>query len=187
MQEQQLIIKGMTCNRCINAVRNQVSRLELEIIQLRLGELVVRSCGEELDLAKINSELQQLGFELVEDRKTRLSSGIKELVARVYSGDFDFPTRFRFSALVEKELFKDYDIVSAAFSETEGITLEQYIIKYRIERVKSMLLEERKSLSDIAFRLGYSSVAHLSRQFKSVVGMNPSVYRDNQQANSVMI
>lgn len=186
MQEQQLIIKGMTCNRCINAVRNQVSRLELEIIHLRLGEMVVRSSGAELDLEKINSELQPLGFALVEDRKTRLYSGVKELVAMVYSGNFDFPARFRFSALVEKELFKDYDIVSAAFSEIEGITLEQYIIKYRIERVKSMLVQSRESLSDISFKLGYSSVAHLSRQFKSVVGLNPSVFRENEQAASAL-
>jgi AraC-like DNA-binding protein len=102
---------------------------------------------------------------------------VKKITKEIYSGDFDFPVRFRFAVYISEKLHKDYDLISATFSAIEKKTLEKYIIDYRIEKIKEFLVYSSQTLSDMAFRLGFSSVAHLSRQFKTVTGFNPSWYR----------
>jgi AraC family transcriptional regulator len=118
-----------------------------------------------------------LGFTLLEDKKEKLVKETKGLMAEVYSGSFDFPTRFRFSELAARRLQKDYDTISATFSAVENTTLEKYIIDFRIEKVKEFLVYTPQTLGDISFRLGFSSVAHLSRQFKEITGINPSYFK----------
>ena len=103
---------------------------------------------------------------------------IKQFVAQVYSGDFDFPERFRFSEFVKQKLQKEYDIISDAFIASEKKTIEQYIIDYRINKVKEFLVYSNFTLSDIAFKLNFTSMAHLSAQFKQQTGLTPSFFRD---------
>lgn len=103
---------------------------------------------------------------------------VKVLIEKVYSGNFEFPSNYRFSEIVVAYLNKDYNRVSAVFSELEDITLEKYIIEYRIEKVKELLVYTNDTLPDIAYKLGFSSAAHLSRQFKEQTGLNTSYFKE---------
>lgn len=168
----------MVCQRCITVVGSELEAMGLTPHKVELGEVTVISATEKMDTQTVAERLRPLGFELLEDRKLATVQKVKDLVAAVYSGDYDFPDHFRFSDLVVKHLSKDYDSVSGLFALVEHKTLEQYIIHYRIEKVKEFLVYENKTLSDISFQLNYSSVAHLSRQFRQVTGLTPSHFRE---------
>lgn len=173
-----LFIKGMVCQRCIAVVRSELEGMGLTPHNVELGAVTVISAMETVDTQQVAERLHSLGFELLEDRKLATVQKLKDLIATVYSGDYDFPEHFRFSDLVVKHLSKDYDAVSALFALVEHKTLEQYIIHYRIEKAKEFLVYENKTLSDISFQLNYSSVAHLSRQFRQITGLTPSHFRE---------
>lgn len=173
-----LFIKGMVCQRCIMVVKSELEAMGLSTQKVELGEVTVISAKETVDTDLVAEKLLPLGFQLLEDRKLALVKKLKELVAEVYSGSYDFPHHFRFSDLVVKKLSKDYDSVSSLFALVEHKTLEQYIIGYRVEKIKEFLVYSTSTLSDIAFQLNYSSVAHLSRQFRQVTGLTPSHFRN---------
>lgn len=173
-----LFIKGMVCQRCIMVVKSELEAMGLSTQKVELGEVTVISAKETVDTDLVAEKLLPLGFQLLEDRKLALVKKLKELVAEVYSGSYDFPHHFRFSDLVVKRLSKDYDSVSSLFALVEHKTLEQYIIGYRVEKIKEFLVYSTSTLSDIAFQLNYSSVAHLSRQFRQVTGLTPSHFRN---------
>ena len=173
-----LFIKGMVCQRCIMVVKSELEAIGLSTQKVELGEVTVISAKETVDTDLVAEKLLPLGFQLLEDRKLALVKKLKELVAEVYSGSYDFPHHFRFSDLVVKKLSKDYDSVSSLFALVEHKTLEQYIIGYRVEKIKEFLVYSTSTLSDIAFQLNYSSVAHLSRQFRQVTGLTPSHFRN---------
>ena len=174
---QVLHIKGMVCQRCISTVAQLFTELGIPTAEVKLGQVVLGSPGNFSNLAILSHKLQQLGFSLLEDKKATLLNEIKDLVKEVYSGDYDFPYNFRFSILASNRLKLDYDAISAAFSAQEKITLEKYIINFRIEKVKEFLVYSTDTLDDISFKLGFSSMAHLSRQFKQVTGISPSYFR----------
>ncbi|GAA0564295.1 helix-turn-helix transcriptional regulator [Chitinophaga japonensis] len=173
-----IFIKGMVCERCILAVREVFRELNIPVVNITLGEITTVSALSAPDIAAIREKLEPLGFTLLENKKTKLVRDIKELVEQVYSGSYDFPADFRFSDVVTNRLHKDYNMISSVFSEIEDITLEKYIMEYRIEKAKELLVYTDENLSDIAFKLGFSSVAHLSRQFKSNTGLNPSHFKE---------
>ena len=166
----------MVCDRCMVFVREAMESLGVTVQEIKLGEVILNA-GESFDVSLIESRLASLGFGLVRDKQQQLVRAVKELVAEVYSGDFDFPYQFRFSDLVEQRLKLNYDQVSGSFSQIEGVTIEKYILQQRVRKVKEMLIYSTSSLSDISFRLGFSSVAHLSNQFKKITGLNPSQLR----------
>jgi AraC family transcriptional regulator len=172
-----IYIKGMVCQRCISTVKNEFEAAGLEVEEIHLGEVIFSSNIELPDATFFEKLLAPLGLSLLEDRKLRLIKEIKSLVSKVYNGQFDFPNRFRFSELVSQELGKDYDSISMIFSIAENMTLEKYIIEYRIEKIKEFLAYSEDTLADISFKLGFSSVAHLSRQFKQQTGMTPSFFK----------
>jgi AraC family transcriptional regulator len=176
-QQQKIYIKGMVCQRCIATIKSQLEELGLRPEAITLGEIIFSATGNNLDTLLLDHKLKPLGFTLLEDKKEKLVKETKGLIAEVYGGNFDFPTRFRFSKLAARRLQKDYDIISAAFSAIENTTLEKYIIDFRIEKVKEFLVYTPQTLGDISFRLGFSSVAHLSRQFKEITGINPSYFK----------
>jgi AraC family transcriptional regulator len=177
MDQNKLFIKGMVCDRCLIFVREAMAEQGVPVREIKLGELTF-SVLDSIDVSIIEKRLASLGFSLVKDKQQQLVRAVKELVAEVYSGDYDFPYQFRFSDLVVQRLALNYDLVSGTFSQVTGITLEKYILHQRIEKVKEMLTYCSISLSDISFRLGFSSVAHLSKQFKNLTGINPSQLRD---------
>lgn len=177
MQQQKYYIKGMVCERCIYTVKGTLEGLGIKIAELALGEvtLVTPSAIKE---PAIEEALKPLGFSLVQDKRLKLVKDAKALVAEVYSGRFDFPNGFRFSSFAAEKLDTNYDAISAAFSATELTTLEKYIIDFRINIIKELLVYTNKTLADIAFALGFSSVAHLSKQFKDHTGLNPSHFKE---------
>jgi AraC family transcriptional regulator len=177
-----IFIKGMVCERCILTIREVLKDLKIPFTGISLGEVTTVSLLTAPDIEALQARLRPLGFTLLEDKKTKLVRDLKSLVEKVYSGDYDFPPDFRFSDLVVAHFNKDYSSISAIFSDQENITLEKYIIQYRIEKVKELLVYTDDTLPDIAFKLGFSSGPHLSRQFKAQTGLNPSYFKEIRQS-----
>lgn len=176
-KEQKIYIKGMVCQRCIAMVKSELENIGLHPTNINLGEVTFSASTTIPDTATIEEKLKPLGFSLLEDKRVKLVVQVKALIAEVYGGDFDFPVRFRFSELAAERLHREYDTISSVFSSLENTTIEKYIIDFRIEKIKEYLVYTLQPLADISFRLGFSSVAHLSRQFKMVTGFNPSHLR----------
>jgi AraC-like DNA-binding protein len=185
--KQQLIIKGMVCQRCISTVRDQLSSLHIEPKVVELGVVHLENPIHPAEMLSLKKRLDQVGLFVLDDKQDLLVRKVKQLVAEVYSGDFHFPYNFRFSDLVETNVGKPYDQVSKLFSSLENTTIENYIKQYRIDKIKELMAYSKNSLSDIAFRLGYSSTAHLSKQFKDTTGLNPSFFREKKVGNHSFI
>ncbi len=127
-------------------------------------------------LTQLKERLAQLGFELLDDNKKRVIEKITNvIVEHVHYKPLD--DKHNFSEILSHALHKDYSYLSGLFSDVEGITIEKYIINQKIEKAKELLVYDELNLSEIAFRLGYSSVAHLSSQFKKVIGLAPSHFK----------
>jgi len=171
-----LFIKNMVCNRCIMVVQQELEKLGLDVKRITLGEVTL---GKELTSEKrkqIESVLIPLGFEVIDDKKSRIIEKIKNIIINlVHHHDND--TRTNLSELLSRELHHDYNYLSNLFSEVEGTTIEKYFIAQKIEKVKELLVYDELSLSEIAYRLNYSSVAYLSNQFKKVTGLTPSHFK----------
>ena len=170
-----LYIKNMVCSRCVTAVTGELERQGLHPDSVVLGQATIKedSLSRE-QLVTLDESLLQLGFERIDDRRARLIESIKNIVIRIIHQGERIHMKINWSSLLSEELHYDYNYLSTLFSSVEGITLEQYIIRQRIERAKELLFYDEWSLSEIADRLGYSSVAHLSSQFKKVTGFSPS-------------
>ena len=181
-QVSKLFIKGMVCQRCISVIKAELEQIGITPVKVDLGEVTVITCPDAVERKRIEERLSMLGFSLLEDKKIKTINEVKELVAEVYSGQYDFPNNFRFSDLINTQLHKDYDTVSALFSLMEHKTLERYTIDYRIGKIKEFLVYSSLTLSDIAFKFNYSSIAHLSRQFKQYTGLNPSHFKEIKKA-----
>ena len=172
-----LFIKNMVCPRCIKVVTNTIAAQQLSIKEIQLGKAIVDGTVSEQQLQQLSVALQQEGFLLIDDRKQQLVAGIKSIILQaVQHAELD-EMKENFSTLLAGKLQKDYHYLSNLFSETEGTTIEQYIIQQKIERVKELLAYNELSLSEISYKLGYSSVAHLSAQFKKVTGLTPSKFK----------
>ncbi len=166
----------MVCDRCILVVKQQLAKNDLTASEVTLGEVVLTQPPAEIQLQQLHNDLQALGFEIIDDKKSRLIEKIKNIIIQLvhYTGE---KPAFNLSAIIAAELHYDYNYLSALFSEVEGITIEKYFIRQKIERVKELLVYNEYTLSQIADQLGYSSVAHLSSQFKQVTGLTPSHYK----------
>lgn len=165
----------MVCPRCITAVENLLKDIQETPVHVRLGEvLLTRSLA--IDKLKLfGNNLKKLGFELLDDLRMQQIEKIKSIIIKhIHHLEDD---KFIFSEILSKELHKEYSQLSKLFSETEGITIEHYIIQQKIEKTKELLAYNEMNLSEIAYKLGYSSVAHLSAQFKKVTGLTPSQFK----------
>lgn len=174
-----LHIKNMVCDRCILVVGDVLHRCGIEPVRITLGEAVVQGPLDKELLSVVRQALEALGFELLEDRRQVLLEQIKRAVIQwVRAGEER--SAMRFSEYLERRLGRDYSALSKLFSEACGTTLEKYLIAQKIERTKELLSDRELTLSEIADRLGYSSVAYLSAQFKQVTGMTPSRFREQK-------
>ncbi len=171
-----LYIKNMVCNRCIMVVNTALEELGFTPKSMALG--VVDIEGEITDQQKaiINEQLMSYGFELIDDKKSRLIEQIKTLIIDIVHHK-NSELKENLSDLISENLHHDYSYLSNLFSEVEGTTIEKYYIAQKIEKVKELLVYGELSLSEIAFKLNYSSVAHLSSQFKKVTGLTPSHFK----------
>ena len=172
-----LYIKNMVCHRCKMVVKSELEKLNLHPVSVALGEVII----EENQLSKLQSTqlaeaLKTVGFELIDDRKSQLIEGIKTFIINSVHYKDEQPKK-NYSLLLSQHLHHNYSHLSNLFSQVEGITIEQYIINQKIEKVKELLLYKELSLSQIALQLGYSSTAHLSAQFKKITGMTPSTFK----------
>jgi len=172
-----LVIRNMVCDRCRLAVSKVLDDMGIVPVHVRLGEVELGDRNldaEELETFRTN--IETLGFELISDKRSRLVEEIKKhLIANVQEpsnlGDL------KISEYLSRALFHDYGYLSNLFSSVEGVTIERYFIHLKIEKVKELLVYDESTLTEIAFNLGYSSVAHLSRQFKKVTGLTPTEFK----------
>ena len=163
----------MVCNRCIMVVKQELHKIGLKTKEVNMGEAVLDSVPTAQQMETINQRMHELGFEILDDKKQKQIEKIKALIIeKVQSGAIE--ERFSLSDYLVKSIHKEYTQLSRLFSEVEGITIEQYFILQKIEKVKELLAYDELNLSEIAWHLGYSSVAHLSSQFKKVTGFTPS-------------
>ena len=176
MEKKTLLIKGMVCNRCMMTVKSVMENLGYQSIEVSLGEVSFSDLS--YNHQELENRLSELGFSLLEDKKNKMVNEIKKLVGEVYNGEFDFPDNFRLSRFLAERLDKDYEILSDAFIGIEKKTIEQYMIEFRINKVKEFLVYSNCTLSDIAFKLNFNSVAHLSTQFKQQTGLTPSYFKE---------
>lgn len=178
----ELYIKNMVCNRCIMVVKQVFEKEGLHPINVKLGEVKLDKAPDGKQLESIRSSLEALGFEVLDDQKSKTIEQIRTTVIKlIHAGELD--DNHKFSVLLSEALHRDYSYLSKLFSEVEGITIEKYVILQRTERVKELLAYGELSLSEIVFQLGYSSVAHLSAQFKKVTGFTPSDFRKLKDHN----
>jgi AraC-like DNA-binding protein len=146
-----------------------------EPVNVQLGEVVLQDSLSPKQSVQIANELKQLGFELLDDARKQQIDKIKTLV--IEHVHYAMDEKFAFAEVISKALHKEYSQLSKLFSETEGITIEQYVIQQKVEKAKELLAYNELTLSEIAFKLGYSSVAHLSAQFKKITGLTPSQFK----------
>lgn len=176
-----LHIKNMVCDRCKTAVRHELENHGLRPLAVTLGE--VELAGD-LDAARreaLGKGLQALGFELLDDLKEKSVERIKNAVVELVHYQDTEPLRFNHSEYIARKVGREYNYLSGLFSESEGVTIEKYIIGQKIERAKELLLYGQLSLGEIADRLRYSSVQHLSNQFKKVTGLTPGQFRQQPE------
>jgi AraC-like DNA-binding protein len=167
----------MVCNRCIKAVQNEIESLGFTIRSIELGEVVLKEEIDNNDSERISKVLAENGFELINGNKGAIINRIKTLIIEYIHYDKEKPGHVNFSDFLSSELKHDYSYLSHLFSMVEGTTIEKYMILQRIEKVKELLVYDELTLNEISYELGYSSVAHLSRQFKSITGLTPSHYK----------
>jgi AraC-like DNA-binding protein len=180
-----LLIKNMVCSRCIGIVGAELQKLGLAPLAVHLGEAELAGEVTEDERAQVSSALTRLGFELYDDRKTKTIARIKLLVSDlVHSKNNDI--NLNLSEYLTGNLHQDYSAITNIFSQVENITIEQYYIQQKIEKVKELIVYSELSLSQIAYELNYSSVAHLSTQFKKVTGLTPSFYKALKEEKKIL-
>lgn len=172
----EIFIKNMVCNRCVMVVKNIFTEAGAEPEAVILGKVSLRTAPTFSQYEKIEKKLNEVGFEILTDQKKKLVDQVKSVIVKNIQGDLS-ERNLNFSDILATALNKDYSYVSKLFSEAEGMTIEKFIIDQKIEKVKEMLAYGEKSLNDIAFTMGYSSVAHLSSQFKKTTGFTPSEFK----------
>jgi AraC-like DNA-binding protein len=167
----------MVCARCIKTVMGIFRQAGADIQNIKLGSVVTGSALSDEQIKVVRRHLAAEGFELLDDRKSKLIEQIKnEIIRLVHHSDLD-DMKVNLSAHLADKLHKDYNYLSHLFSSVESTTIEQYFILQKIEKVKELLVYDELSLSEISFKLGYSSVAHLSNQFKKVTGFTPGNFK----------
>ncbi|TWI85506.1 AraC-like DNA-binding protein [Lacibacter cauensis] len=172
-----LHIKNMVCDRCVMVVRQQFDQLQLAYNNIQLGQVELKEQPSLEQLEQLRYLLEQHGFELLDDKKAKIVERIKTTIVSLIHGKDADEFNLKLSAMLEEKLGLDYHYLSSLFSSVEGITVEKYAILQRIEKVKELLMYDEKSLSEIAFEMGYSSTQHLSQQFKKTTGLTPSHFK----------
>ncbi len=174
----------MVCDRCRLVVEQVLTKLDLHADKITLGEVTLREDDlSEETLKSLDAELQSVGFARMDDRRARLIEAIKAAVLDRIRNTNGADRKLNWSDLLAETLNHEYSYLSSLFSSVEGITLEQYIIRQKIERAKELLFYDELNLSEIALQLGYSSVAHLSSQFKKVTGFTPSALKKSHSGH----
>lgn len=166
----------MVCHRCVIVVRQQLENMQPHITGVSMGEVELAKPATAKQLLQINERLKEAGFELLNNHKQKQIEKIKFLlIEKIQSGEVE--EHFSLSDFLSKALHVDYSSISRLFPQVESITIEQFFILQKIEKVKELLVYDELNLSEISYCLGYSSAAHLSAQFKKVTGLTPGSFK----------
>lgn len=181
-----LFIKNMVCIRCKMVVTNELKKLGLHYTTVELGEADILEDISALQLQQFKKALLKSGLELIDDKKSVLIQKIKNVIIELahYSEE---PLSINFSDYLSQKLQHDYTYLANLFSEVQGTTIEHFMIAHKIERVKELLVYDEMNLTEIAYRLHYSSVAHLSAQFKKVTGLTPAHFEQIKDKRHSML
>jgi AraC-like DNA-binding protein len=171
-----LYIKYMVSLRCKMVVKSELEKLGLTCISVDLGVVEIKDDITSEQLTEFGENLRKSGLELLDDKKNILVEKIKSVVIEMVHYADELP-KVNDSDHISEKLHYDYTYLSNTFSEVKGITIQQYIIQHKIEKVKELLLYDELSLTEIAYKLHYSSVAHLSNQFKKITGLTPTFFK----------
>ena len=163
-------------------VKAEFLKAGLHPVEVELGEVELAEQPQKDTIHQLNNSLKNLGFEIIDDRRSRIIEKIKNcIVELIHHKDENLGVNL--STFLSQQLNYDYHYISNLFSEVEGMTIEKYFIAQRIEKVKELLKYDELTISEIADRLGYSSVGYLSNQFKKQTGLSPSFYKSLKQNN----
>ncbi len=171
-----IYVKNMISQRCKIVVNNILQNFGVEAKDILIGEILLKEKVPRYKLMQLDAALKETGLELVFDKKSQLVQQIKNIIYEIIHFSPE-PTVMKFSCYLSKRLNYNYTYLSGVFKKLDGITIEGFIISQKIEKVKSMLVAEDVPLSEIAYRMNYSSVSHLSAQFKKVTGYNAREYK----------
>jgi len=174
----EILIKGMVCDRCISVIKDGITALGYHVNKVSLGKLSLSDDVSKEGYDQIEMFLSENGFEMISNRQMRIVIQTKELINEVFAENVRYDSKLRFSALLSETLHMNYDSISELFTELEGITLEKHIITKRLEKVKELLVYTEFTLTEIAYITGFSSINHLSRQFKELTGLSPSHFKE---------
>ncbi len=177
MAETMLYIKNMVCDRCIMSVKQILDKQGIPWSCVELGRARVNVDSSQIDTDLLDADLKAIGFELIRDKNELLVEGVKNLIVEYIHHHEGESLKINYSDYLSGALNVEYTKISSVFSKMEGVTIEKYIILQKIERVKELVSYGELNFSEIAFKLNYSSVAHLSRQFKTITGMTLSQYK----------
>lgn len=181
-----IFIKNMVCNRCNLAVEKIFRDLKIEIFSLDLGEVETKNILTKKEIQKLDFQLKENGFQILEDASHQLIEKIKtNIISEI--NKLDIAEDFILSKFLSGKIHKEYSAISKTFSQNESVTLEQYFILQKIEKVKELLLYNEYSLTEISQKLGYKSVQHLSSQFKNSTGFTPSEFKKLKQKNRISL
>ena len=179
MKTKQLHVKNMVCDRCIAAVKQTLNDMQIPVLDIDLGKVTIPN--QDIDQQKLNKALSQIGFELLQDKNDIISAQVKAILIELIHYRTD-DTKINYSDYLKERLNMDYAVISKIFSKTEGLTIEKFIILQKIEKVKELIDYGELNFSEIAYKLQYSSVSHLSRQFKKVTGLTLSQYKNQSDS-----
>lgn len=175
-------IKNMVCNRCIMVVTQIFEKAGIKTENIQLGKVETTYEVSPYELEQLNKSLKSMGFEIIDNSKSKLIEAIKNITID-YVYHLSEENRMNFSEYLTGKLNLVYPYLSSLFSSVEGTTIEKYMINLKIERVKELLVYDEKTLSEIAYDMGYSSVAHLSGQFKKNSGFTPTYFKNLRKQN----
>ena len=181
-----LYIKNMVCSRCKMVVKSELDKLGLQTISVELGEVKMQDKITDSQKEVLLKNLQTLGFDLLDDKKTKTIEKIKNLIVDLVHHK-NSELKVNLSDYLVENLNQDYSTLSNLFSEIENTTIEKYFISQKIEKVKELLIYNELSLSEIADLLNYSNVAHLSNQFKKITGFTPTYFKQLKDKNRIQI
>jgi len=178
MSQNILLVKNMVCRRCLLAVEDVLNDSTIPFQQVITGEIHLKGKISKEQNDRLSSELAAIGLELIDNRMSGLIEKIKQLVIKKARNEIDDKEKkIKLSVYLSQHLHHEYTYLSSFFSSVEGRTIENYFIEQRIEKVKELLVYNEMTLSQIAFEMDYSSVAHLSSQFKKITGLTPSHFK----------
>ncbi len=169
-------IKGMVCRRCLSTVRKELENLGAEILEIKLGKVIIKYPENSISMQRIENVLKRNDFELLTNDESKIIEKIKLILVEIIDNT-PVVLKVNLSDKLVSNLNKDYTFLSKLFSRLEGITIEKYFIHLKIEKAKELVQYKQLNFTEIAYELGYSSVNYLSNQFKQVTGMSMSEYK----------